>query len=166
MQDLIVVVPWVLGNVISGSPILFEPFVESAKYAAAYRNYHWQYIRESRQDRGIEIQKGVGPYPSKSEQISDRPHSDGGGNFGRLARTGMMDSYMQKLDHVLLCGIKTVYWRQFLKAFQESTTDAEARTALERLKERVQETTDIPSPKAQSALVIIAELARLLDLSE
>jgi hypothetical protein len=31
VQDLIVVVPWVLGNLISGSPILFEPFVESAR---------------------------------------------------------------------------------------------------------------------------------------
>ena len=92
--DLIVVVPWVLGNVISGSPILFEPFIESAKYAADYRNYHWQYIRETKQGTGIEIQKGVGPYPSKSEQILDKPHSDGGGNFGRLARTGMMDSYI------------------------------------------------------------------------
>jgi hypothetical protein len=30
-QDLIVVVPWVLSNVISGSPVLFEPFIESAK---------------------------------------------------------------------------------------------------------------------------------------
>ncbi len=165
-HDLIVVVPWVLGNVISGSPILFEPFIESAKYAAEYRNYHWQHIRETKQDTGIEIQKGVGPYPSKSEQILDKPHSDGGGNFGRLARTGMMDSYMQKLDHVQLCGIKTVYWRQFLKAFQESTTDAEARTALERLKQRVQQATDIPSPKAQSALAIIAELERLLDMTE
>ena len=159
-------VPWVLGNVISGSPILFEPFIESAKYAAEYRNYHWQHIRETKQDTGIEIQKGVTPYPSKSEQILDKPHSDGGGNFGRLARTGMMDSYMQKLDHVQLCGIKTVYWRQFLKAFQESTTDAEARTALERLKQRVQQATDIPSPKAQSALAIIAELERLLDITE
>lgn len=165
-HDLIVVVPWVLGNVISGSPILFEPFIESAKYAAEYRNYHWQHIRETKQDTGIEIQKGVGPYPSKSEQILDKPHSDGGGNFGRLARTGMMDSYMQKLDHVQLCGIKTVYWRQFLKAFQESTTDTEARTALERLKQRVQQATDIPSPKAQSALAIIAELERLLDMTE
>lgn len=165
-HDLIVVVPWVLGNVISGSPILFEPFIESAKYAAEYRNYHWQHIRETKQDTGIEIQKGVGPYPSKSEQILDKPHSDGGGNFGRLARTGMMDSYMQKLDHVQLCGIKTVYWRQFLKAFQESTTDAEARTALERLKQRVQQATNIPSPKVQSALAIIAELERLLDMTE
>lgn len=166
VQDLVVVVPWVLGNVISGSPILFEPFVESAKYAANYRNYHWQCVRQSKQDTGIDVPKGVRPYPSKADQILDKPHSDGGGNFGRLARTGMMDSYMQKLDDVQLCGIKTVYWRQFLKAFQESTTDAEARTALERLKQRVQHATRVPSAKAQSALAIIAEVERLLDMSE
>jgi hypothetical protein len=165
-QDLIAVVPWVLGNVISGSPILFEPFIESAKYGAEFRNYHWQFIRETRQDTGIETAKGVSPYPTKSEQILDKPHSDGGGNFGRLARTGMMNAYMQKLDHVQLCGIKTVYWRQFLKAFQESTTDAQARTALAHLRQRVQQATDIPSPKAQSAIAIIAALERLLDIAE
>jgi hypothetical protein len=165
-RDLIVVVPWVLGNVISGSPILFELFVESAKYAAEYRNYHWRWIRETKQDTRIEIPKGVGPYPSKADQVLDKPHSDGGGNFGRLARTGMMDSYMQKLNEVQLCGIKTIYWRQFLKAFQESTTDAEARLALERLRQRVQQATDIPSPKAQAALAIVAELERLLDIGE
>ena len=163
-RDLLVVVPWVLGNVISGSPILFEPFVESAQYAADYRNYHWQHIRKTRQDSRIEIPGGVSPYPSKADQILDRPRFDGGGNFGRLARTGMMDSYMQKLNDVQLCGIRTDYWRQFLKAFQESTTDAEVRAAIERLKQRVQQTTDIVSPKAQSALVIIAELERLLDM--
>ncbi len=165
-RDLIVVVPWVLGNVISGSPILFEPFVESARYAAEYRNYHWQYIRETKQDSGIEVPKGVDPYPSKADQILDKPHSDGGGNFGRLARTGMMDAYMQKLNDVQLCGIKTIFWRQFLKAFQESTTDAEARLALEHLRQRMQQATDIPSPKAQSALTIIAALERLLDMGE
>jgi len=166
-QDLIVVVPWVLGNVISGSPILFEPFVESAKYAAEYRNYYWQHVRESRQDTGIDIPAKVAPYPSKVDQILDRPASDGGGNFGRLARTGMMDSYMRKLDEVQLCGIRTVYWRQFLKAFQESTTDAEARAALERLKARVErQMPAIPSAKAQSALAIIAELQHLLDLAD
>jgi len=165
-RDLIVVVPWVLGNVISGSPILFEPFVESAKYAAEYRNYHWEWIRETKQDARIEIPKGIRPYPSKNDQILDKPHSDGGGNFGRLARTGMMDSYRQKLDEVRLCGIKTIYWREFLKAFQESTTDAEARTALERLRKRVQKANDIPSPKAQAALAIVAELERLLDVDE
>jgi len=165
-RDLIVVVPWVLGNVISGSPMLFEPFVESARYAANYRNYHWQHIRKTKQSTQIEIPTKVGPYPSKADQILDKPNSDGGGNFGRLARTGMMDSYMEKLNEVQLCGIKTTYWRQFLKAFQESTTDAEARLALERLKQRIQQAIDIPAPKAQAALAIISELERLLDMGE
>ena len=164
--DLIVVVPWVLGNVISGSPLLFEPFVESAGYAAAYRNYHWQHIRRTRLDTGIEIPHVVTPYPNKSDQILDKPISDGGHNFGRLASTGIMDADMKKLDDLQLCGIKTVYWREFLKTFQEGTTDAQARIALERLKQRVQQATDIPSPKAQSALSIIGELERLLDLTE
>ena len=162
-QDLVVVVPWVLGNVISGSPLLFEPFLESASYAAEYRNYHWQHLRQTTHDTHIDVPGGVGPYPSKSDQISDKPRYDGGNNFGRLARTGMMDLYMTKLNDIPLCGIKTVFWRQFLKAFQESTTDEQARIALERLRQRIQQTTDLPSPKAQAALSIVAELERLLD---
>ena len=39
-QDLIVVIPWALNNVISGYPKIFTPYVELAKYAAEYRNYH------------------------------------------------------------------------------------------------------------------------------
>ncbi|MGQ9607617.1 MAG: hypothetical protein ACUVTW_15600 [Thermogutta sp.] len=144
-RDLIVVVPWVFGNAISGSPFLFEPFVGSAKDAADYRNDHWQWIREMKQDTRIEIPGGVGLYPSKADQILDKPRSDGGGNFGCLARTGMMDRSMQKINEVHLCGIKTVYSRQFLKAFQQSTTDAEARLAIDRLRQRVQRATDIPS---------------------
>ena len=165
-QDLVVVVPWVLGNVISGSPILFEPFVESAEYAAAYRNYYWQHVRQSRHDTGISVPEDVTPYPTKSDQILDKPNADGGSNFGRLARTGLMSAYIQKLDDVPLCGIKTVYWRQFLKTFQESTTDAEAHAAIERLRERVQGATDIPTPKARSAMAIVEELEHLLDLTE
>jgi hypothetical protein len=163
-QDLIVVVPWVLGNVISGSPILFESFIESARYAAEFRNYHWQHVRKTTLDATIEGPSGVQPYPSKADQILDKPRSDSGGNFGRLARTGMMDSYMAKLNEVSLCGIKTVFWREFLKAFQESTTDAQARTALDRLRQRVQQATTIPSLKAQAAFTITAELEKLLDL--
>lgn len=165
-QDLIVVVPWVLGNVISGSPILFEPFVESAKFAAKHRNYHWRHIRQTRQHTGIEVPYGVSPYPNKSDRILDKPIADSGGNFGRLARTGMMDTYMKKLDAVRLCGIKTVFWREFLKTFRESTTDTQARTALERLKKRVQRASDLPSPKAQSTLAIVDELERLLNLTD
>ncbi len=31
--------------------------------------------------------------------------------------------YMRKLDDVQLCGINSKYWREFLKTFQEGTTD-------------------------------------------
>ena len=164
-QDLIVVVPWVLGNVISGSPVVLEPFVESARYAAAYRNHHWQHVRRTKQHTGIEAPEGVTPYPNKSHRILDRPLADGGGNFGRLARTGMMDTYMRKLDDLQLCGIKTVYWREFLKIFQESTTDDQAHTALERLRQRVRKAQDVPPAKAHSTLAIIAEIERLLDMN-
>jgi hypothetical protein len=76
-----------------------------------------------------------------------------------------MDTYMAKLNEVSLCGIKTLFWRQFLKAFQESTTDEQARAALERLRQRIQEATGFPSPKAKAALAIVAELEQLLDLN-
>lgn len=165
-RDLIVVVPWVLGNVISGSPILFEPYVESARYAAEFRNYYWQHVRRAKQDSHIELPVGIAPYPTKSDHILDRPRFDGGGNFGRLARTGMMDRYMQTLSEIQLCGIRIDYWRQFLKAFQESNSDAQARAALDRLKKRVLEAADMPSPKAQAALVIVGELERLLELTD
>jgi len=164
LQDLVVVVPWVLGNVISGSPVLFEPFIESARFAAEYRNYHWQHLRKTTQDVGIDSPEDVRPYPVKSDQISDKPRYDSGGNFGRLARSGIMDQYVAKLNDVPLCGIKAGYWREFLKAFQESTTDEQARAALERLRRRVLNTTQIPSEKAQAALAIVLELERLLDV--
>ncbi|MGC8641452.1 MAG: hypothetical protein ACP5XB_16425 [Isosphaeraceae bacterium] len=164
-QDLIVVVPWVLGNVISGSPILFEPFIESARYAAEFRNYHWQHVRQTKQDTFIQSPQHAQPYPFKADQILDKPRSNGGGNFGRLARTGIMDDYMAKLNEVSLCGIKTEFWREFLRAFQESTTDTQARSVLDRLRQRVGREENVPSPKAQSVLTIIAELEKLLDLS-
>lgn len=164
-QDLIVVVPWVLGNVISGSPILFEPFVESAQYAADFRNYHWQHVRKTAQDTTIDPAPNAQPYRSKVDQILDVPRSDGGGNFGRLARTGMMDEYMAKLREVLLCGIRTEYWREFLRAFQENTTEAGARAALSRLRERVQRAVQLPSPRAQAALAIMIQLEQLLDFT-
>lgn len=164
-QDLIVVVPWVLSNVISGSPILFEPFIESARYAAEYRNYHWKHIRKTTQDTAIESPAGAAPYPSKADQISDRPKFDSGGNFGRLARSGLMDSYLAKLNDISLCGIRAVHWRDFLKTFQESTTDDEARASLERLRKRIKETYSVDSPTAQAAITIVGELERLLDSS-
>lgn len=163
-QDLIVVVPWALSNVISGSPVVFDPFVESAKVAARHRNHHWRHVRNTNLDVGIQIPEGVSPYPSKSDHILDKPVADDGGNFGRLARTGLMDDYIQKLNHLLLCGIKTTYWQDFLRTFQEGATDADAKSALQRLRKRIEsEPGGAASTKVDAIAAIANQLGHLLD---
>ena len=95
--DILVVVPWVLSNVLAGSPVIFAPFIETALYCAQQRNYYWQYERSAGSDSSINIPNGVRPYPLKSDQISDKPAHDGGGNFGRIARYGIMDEYIARM---------------------------------------------------------------------
>ncbi|HLM79230.1 MAG TPA: hypothetical protein VE957_17790 [Terriglobales bacterium] len=119
IQDLIVVVPWALLNVLSGSPVVFTPYVEGAKYAAAYRNYHWQHVRDAKSNSEIERPKGVKPYPRKSDKISDKPLSDSGGNFGRFARTGIMDSYLKEAKDTRISGIAARDWVAFFKRFAQ-----------------------------------------------
>ena len=62
-QDLIVVIPWVLNNVISGYPKIFPPYVELARYAAEYRNYWWKFIRKTKSSTEIVSPQNVSPYP-------------------------------------------------------------------------------------------------------
>ena len=165
-RDLIVVVPWALDHVISGSPIVFEPFVESAKLAARHRNHHWQHERRTRLDTAIRTPEGIRPYPRKTDRILDRPAADDGGNFGRLARTGLMDAYIEKLEGETLCGIKISCWRDFLRAFQEGTDEDQAHKALARLTRRIEGEGGVaPSPAADATLAIVDQLERLLRLS-
>lgn len=42
---------------------------------------------------------------------------DGGGNFGRFARSGLMDTYLDQMDEERLAGISVKAWRDFLKQF-------------------------------------------------
>jgi hypothetical protein len=165
-QDLLVVVPWALGNVISGSPTLYEPFVVPARFAAEYRNHHWQHVRKAKGATGIRPPTSASPYPSKSDRINDEPESDSGGNFGRLARTGLLNSYMDKLNVQTLCGVKADHWRQFLKAFQESSSDEQVADAHAQLRRRVQAELPASSPKAEAVLRILADLERLIGPAE
>ena len=114
-QDLLVVVPWVLSNVISGRPIVFKPFIISARYAAEYRNYWWQHVRETNEDRTIISPSNVSPYPPGRDFIDDKPKEDKGKNFGRLARTGIMDEWVRSFDEIKILGIKVKDWRDFFK---------------------------------------------------
>lgn len=79
----------------------------------------------------------------------------------------MMDAYKLKLADLPLCGIKSIYWRDFLETFQEGTTDQRARAALDRLRQRLADTPDLPaSTRARSAIAIIQELEAILDLPD
>lgn len=113
--DILVVVPWVLSNVLAGSPVIFAPFIETALYCAQQRNYYWQYERAAGSDSSINIPNGVRPYPLKSDQISDKPAHDGGGNFGRIARYGIMNEYIARMKASRVRGIKVSDWLKFLE---------------------------------------------------
>lgn len=131
--DLLVVVPWALSNVISGSPIVFAPFLMGARHAAEYRNWYWQHKRKGISSRNIHLSSVAQFYPTKSDMISDRPESDGGGNFGRLARAGVMEDYIAELFEEKLAGIQLAAWQQFLAIFTERYTDKNVDIALQRI---------------------------------
>ena len=139
LQDLIAIYPWVLSQIISGSPRCLRPFVESARYAAEYRNYWWQHVRESEGDKRIDPPASAIPYPKKSDLISDEPRSDSGRNFGRFARTGIMDSYLADIAREPLCGIEARYWRDFFKVFREGSTAEVIERAMESVKIQIRD---------------------------
>jgi hypothetical protein len=162
-QDLIVVVPWALINVISGSPTVFPPFIENARYAAEYRNYHWQHLREAKGNNAISLAANVNLYPRKSDAIADRPAADSGGNFGRFARTGLMDEYLAQAKQELLAGIRAEHWLSFFKLFQDQRGGEAINTEIEKLRRKLSSATTDADPKTAAALEVIAALERMLD---
>jgi len=123
-QDLAVLFPWALDNVLSGSPELYEPYVTSAKRASRYVDYYWKELRTTDLDTTIERPTGVEPYPGpKSDKIHDRPVDDSGNNYGRLARSGIMDDYKERMWNKELAGIRVEEWISFLKSSEGSHVD-------------------------------------------
>jgi len=81
--------PWVLSNVLFGSPVVHPVFVDLARYTAEQRNYYWQHERGTKGDPSIIFAQGATVYPAKTDKIADKAKADSG-NFGRLARYGIM----------------------------------------------------------------------------
>jgi hypothetical protein len=131
--DLLVVFPWALSRVISGTPQIFQPYIIPARFAAEYRNWHWQYARRTGGDRSIAVSSADTNYPAKRDRISDVPALDGGGNFGRLARTQLMDDYMEAVFQETLSGIPVSAWQRFLSIFKEERSNDEIERDLDRL---------------------------------
>ena len=124
-QDLLVVIPWHLRNVLSGEPVVYEPYIEQARYAAEYRNWWWTSVRvtddtpEQRQVHSPDTYVSV--YPSPKTKITDRPVKDAGSNFGRIARlTGLMDDYTTMMRRHHVGGIPAGHWISFFKLHAEA----------------------------------------------
>lgn len=129
-QDLLEVVPWHLKNVLSGEPVVYEPYIEQARYVAEYRNWWWTNVREtsdtSDQRQVNPLDEEVGPCPASKTRIADRPVKDGGNNFGRVARlAGLMDDYTSSLRAQRIAGIPADHWTLFFKRHAEAKDPAE-----------------------------------------
>lgn len=144
VHDLLVVVPWHLKNVLSGEPVVYAPFVESARYAADMRNYYWTVLRRQRdisqgKDKGedhyaIVSPIGAEPYPAPKTKIADSPKHDSGSNFGRVARVkGVMTDYCDAKLTSDVAGIQARYWVEFFKAYSEGAQKDELHTKITRL---------------------------------
>lgn len=129
-HDLLVVVPWYLDNVLSGSPVAAEPYVASSKWAAQYRNYYWQHMRRTKDgvDKSI-MSPQASPYPTKDVHTADVPGYDGGGNFGRVARVkGLMTEWITATNELEVLGIRIQDWGAFLRVHSDAA-DADAVSA-------------------------------------
>lgn len=135
VHDLIVCVPWALSNVLSGTPMLFRPFVEQAKYASDMRTFYWEHRKGGNASRITEIRHpDTQPYPKPGTRYADAPVYDGGGNFGRIARIpGLMTAWIQDSLDTKLAGIEAKYWIRFFSAFGETSTSGEVERHLARL---------------------------------
>ena len=122
--DLLVVVPWCLSNVVSGKPRVLAPGIWSARYAAEYRNHWWQHIRRARSDTTIRMPAGVVPYSGRDHTVDDPVH-DSGHNFGRIARIGIMDDWIDDAIRQPLAGIPARDWAAFLR---KHTDDSDPET--------------------------------------
>lgn len=120
--DLLVVYPWVLSDVVAGAPKLMRPFVGEARYAAELRNYYWQKMRAERGGNGnIAAATHQNPYPAvKTDQCSDRAEDDGGGNFGRVARYGLLDEFVASVKKQEVSGIPVLAWLTFFRIFSDN----------------------------------------------
>jgi len=120
VPDLIAVVPWALSNVISGTPMVFDPWTESARYSAEFRNYHWSEVRRVRGGRSREVRRPANPrpYPDKADQVADAGVDDQGSNFGRIARIGLMDTFLDAALSQEVVGVPAQVWIDFFKTVE------------------------------------------------
>lgn len=158
--DLLVVIPWALSRIISGSPRVFAPYAISARQAAEHRNWYWEHVRGgSDGDRGVVLSSMTSHYPKKTDPISDRAAADRGKNFGRFARSKAMDSYIGKLLDEKLAGIPLWAWQRFLCLFTERWSNETVQAGLDELETRA---VSIPSDDRAELATKLREIGNII----
>lgn len=126
--DLICVVPWYLDEVVSGKPIVMAPWIYGAKKASEANMYYWTYVRETKSNatiaqRGFKERTNMEVHPASKTNSNLEPLlSEKGNNFGRLSRTGLMNSYIEKILNTPLLGIPAEHWQKFFKMHADEIT--------------------------------------------
>ncbi|MGB3485539.1 MAG: hypothetical protein WBB07_25400 [Mycobacterium sp.] len=163
VHDLLVVVPWHLKNVLSGHPVVYRPFVESARYAADMRNHYWSHARRAK-DAASGHEKSADyyavmpppdprPYPLPKTNITDKAKQDSGGNFGRVARAeGLVDTYVTGILEQRVAGIEAGHWVRFFKTYAESAEREELNAKIIRQIARYRQTQRLDTDELESLL--------------
>lgn len=137
--DLLCIIPWHLSDAVCGHPVLVSPWVFSAKAAAEATKRHWIYERQTEKpltlkERDVEVPNGCKPYMLNArDKANYKPANDGGNNFGRLARTGIMTDFVEKTLQTDILGIPANNWRLFLKAHADSNSLSDIRRKINNL---------------------------------
>lgn len=126
--DLLCIIPWYLSDAVCGHPVLATPWTFSAKAAAEATKRYWIYVRQTDKpmtftQRNLEVPDGIKPYMVNArDKTNYKPVNDGGNNFGRLARTGIMSDFVDETLLTDILGIPANNWRLFLKAHTDSSS--------------------------------------------
>jgi hypothetical protein len=161
LHDLILIVPWKFDNVISGTPVLLPVFIEQARYAAEARNFYWTWDRGNaagRPDDLVDISAHTMPYPLKTANCSDRPVKDGGGNFGRVARTKLMADFVNQTLQADASGIPVKHWISFLKVFTDGSTSEDQSIEMAKLAKKAAKSFGLTNENMQAAIPYLKAL--------
>jgi len=162
--DLLVVTPWLLSDVVAGSPVLMSPYIELSRFAAEYRNYYWVNSREATGLRSTSITRPPvefrHPYPKSKTESSDKAEGDKGNNFGRIARSGLLNDFLVKVKSLDYLGVRVSHWMRFFKVMSENRTSLEIDAAMETMLENIKK--EVAGTELSEHKIILKQLVETL----
>lgn len=158
-SDSLCIVPWYLSNAVCGNPVLMKPWVYSAKQAAWEEKQFWEYKKESKlpmtlEARKVDVPKDAKPYMNARSKTNYSVHKDKGNNFGRLARSEIMDDFINEILKTEVLGIPAENWCKFLQIHTDSKK-------IKNMEQRIKSI--VNSPKTDEFVKKVNELKILLE---